>query len=222
MSETVITVRGAAREEHAAERAVVRVGVAHDGPRREPVVAAATATADRVRSGLEPLAAAGSVSTWSSDRVAIWSDRPWNADGRQLPLVYHASVAFSATFVAFDELARWVEEVGRLDGVDVGSITWELTDATRDAVLERVRTRAVQDAQARALVYARAAGLGSVRAAAIADPGLLASPEPGMPAPAGMPMARAFAAKDASGPSLAFTPADLEVAAEVEARFTAS
>ena len=222
MSDTVITVRGTAREEHAAERAVVRVGVGHDGPRREAVVSTAAATADRVRAGLEPLQAAGAVSTWSSDRVAIWSDRPWNADGRRLPLVYHASVAFVATFVAFDELARWVEEVGLLDGVDVGSIAWELTDETRDAALERVRTRAVQDAKAGALVYARAAGLQSVRAVAIADPGLLSGPEPGMPVPGAAPMARAFAAKEASGPALAFTPADLEVAAEVEARFSAS
>jgi uncharacterized protein YggE len=221
MSDTVITVRGRAREEHPAERAVVRVGVSHDGPHREAVVTAATTTADRVRAGLEPLQAAGAVSAWSSDRVAIWSDRPWNADGKQLPLVYHASVAFLATFVEFDELARWVEEVGLLDGVDVGSIAWELTDETREAVLERVRTRAVEDAQARALVYARAAGLQSVRAAAIADPGLLSAPEPGTPMPGAAPMARAFAAKDSSGPSLALTPADLEVTAEVEGRFTA-
>lgn len=223
MSETVITVRGWAAEAHPAERAVVHVGIAHDGPRREPVVVAATGTADGVRALLDPLRTTEAISTWSSDRVAIWSERPWSFDGRRMPLVYHASVAFTATFVAFDELGRFVEDVALLDAVDVGSIAWELTDATRDAVLERVRTRAVQDAQARALVYAKAAGLQDVRAAAIADPGLLSSPEPGGPAaPAGMPMARVFAAHDSGGAALAFTPADLEIAVEVETRFTAS
>lgn len=221
MAETVITVRGTAREEQPAERAVVRVAVTRDGPRREPVVTAASATAARVRAGLEPLQTAGAVSTWSSDRAAIWSDRPWNADGKRLPLVYHASIAVTATFVAFDELARWVEETGLIDGVDIGSIAWELTEATRDELLKRVRTGAVHDAQARALVYARAAGLRSVHATAIADPGLLVPQEPSLPVPAGMAVARASTARDAS-PSLSFTPADLQVTAEVEARFAAS
>jgi uncharacterized protein YggE len=223
MTETLVTVQGIASEKHAAERAVVGLSVAHDGPEREPVIAAVTATAERVRASLEALDAdGGPVASWASDRVAVWSDRPWNNEGRQLPLVHHASVGFTATFRGFDELARWVEGVALLDGASVASIAWELTDATRDALLERVRTRAVQDAEAKALVYARAAGLTRVRAVAIADPGLLGSPE--QPAPAGAPMARtAFAAKDAAGGgALTFTPDDIEVAAAVEARFAAS
>jgi uncharacterized protein YggE len=221
MTETLITVQGTARERHAAERAVVQLSVAHDGPAREAVVRTVTATAESVRTGLEPLhAEGGPVASWTSDRIAVWSDRPWNDAGKQLPLVYHASVGFTATFTGFDELARWVEEVALLDGVSVGSISWELTDTTREELLERVRTRAVQDARAKALVYARAAGLTEVRATAIADPGLLGSPD--QPTP-GVPMARmAFAAKDATGGSLTFTPDEIEVAAAVDARFAAS
>jgi len=87
-----------------------------------------------------------------------------------------------------------------------------------------VRTKAVQDAAAKALVYARAAGLTAVTATAIADPGLLGSPD-GSPQPfGGAPAApRMFAAKAMSDSApLAFTPQELEVAAQVDARFAAS
>jgi uncharacterized protein len=218
MAETVITVRGSAVERHSAELAVVRVAVAHDGPRRDAVLAATTASAEIVRGSLEGHADSG-LTSWSSDRVAVWSDRPWNSDGKRMPLVYHASVAFTATFAGSEALSRWVERVAAVDGADVGSVTWELTDGTRDAILERVRTRAVDDARAKALVFARAAGLQGVRAIASADPGLLGVAEnPGAPS---APMARmAFAASD-SAPALALVAGEIEVVAAVDARFVA-
>jgi len=105
----------------------------------------------------------------------------------------------------------------------VASIDWELLDATRDALLTEVRTKAVQDAAAKALVYARAAGLTAVTATAIADPGLLGSPDtPPQPLGAAGGAPRMFAAKAMSDSSpLAFTPQELEVTAQVEARFAA-
>ena len=86
MDETVISVQGSASAWHEAERATVSISVAHDGPKREPVFAAATAAADRVTAALRELhnPDSGPVTRWSSDRVSVWSERPWNADGKQL------------------------------------------------------------------------------------------------------------------------------------------
>ncbi|MEO7722409.1 MAG: SIMPL domain-containing protein [Pseudolysinimonas sp.] len=225
MSETVITVQGSSSIKHAAERATVSVAVAHDGPARDKVFAQTTKVSDTMTTALKGLldTASGPVIAWSSDRVSVWSERPWNNEGAQLPLVFHATIGLRATFSDFDALARWVETVATTSGVTVGSIDWELLDATRDTLLEQVRTKAVQDAAAKALVYARAAGLTSLTATAIADPGLLGSPDaPSLPFGAGPAAPRMFAAKAMSdGGALSFTPQELEVAALVDARFAA-
>ena len=224
MSETVITVQGSSSIKHAAERATAGIAVSHDGPSRDKVFAETTKVSDAITTALKGLhnAASGPVVAWSSDRVSVWSDRPWNNEGVQLPLVYHATIGMRATFSDFDALARWVETVATTSGVAVGSIEWELLDATRDALLEQVRTKAVQDAASKALVYARAAGLTKVTASAIADPGLLGSPD-GPPIALGGGAPRMFAAKAMSDSgALTFTPQELEVAAQVDARFVAS
>ncbi len=223
MSEIVITVQGSSSITHAAECATVGITVSHDGPARDKVFAATTTASEGITTALKGLhdAASGPVVAWSSDRVGVWSDRPWNNEGAQLPLVYHASIGVRATFSDFDALARWVEAVATTSGVTVGSIDWKLLDATRDALLAEVRTQAVQDAAAKALVYARAAGLTTVTATAIADPGLLGSPD-GPPVALGSGAPRMFAAKAMSdGSALSFTPHELEVVAQVEARFRA-
>jgi uncharacterized protein len=224
MSETVITVQGSAFLEHAPERATVTVAISHDGPVRDEVFAETTRVSEAITTALKGLhePASGPVVAWSSDRVSVWSDRPWNNEGTQLPLVYHATIGVRATFSDFEALARWVETVATTSGVTIGSIDWELLDATRDALLTEVRTKAVQDAASKALVYARAAGLTTVTATAIADPGLLGSPD-GPPEALGGGAPRMFAMKAMSDSgSLSFTPRQLEVAAQVDARFAAS
>lgn len=224
MSETVITVQGTSSIKHPAERATVHVAVSHDGPVRDKVFGETTKVSDAITTALHGLhdAASGPVVAWASDRISVWSDRPWNNEGVQLPLVFHSTIGVRATFTDFDALARWVETVATTSGVTVGSIDWELSDATRTQLLDEVRTKAVRDAAAKALVYAQAAGLTSVTATAIADPGLLGSPDdPPIALRGGAP--RMFAAKAMSDSApLAFTPQDLEVAAQVDARFTAS
>ena len=225
MSETVITVQGSSSLKHAPERATVSVAVVHDGPARDKVFAETTKVADDITAALTGMhdAAAGPVVAWSSDRVSVWSERPWNNDGRQLPLVYHATIGARATFSDFDAMARWVETVATTSGVTVGSIEWELLDATRDALLAEVGTKAVQDAASKALVYAKAAGLATVTATAIADPGLLGSPGDSPVAMGGAAPQRMFAAKAMSSSApLAFTPQELEITVQVDARFTAS
>lgn len=226
MTETVITVQGQHSAFHPAERATVRLSIHFDGARREPVFEAANAAAEDVRGRITALhdGKNGPVTWWSSDSVQVWGDRPWNQEGKQLPVVYHARIGVTAKFSDFDALARFLEELASREGVSIASIEWALTDARTTSVTTEVRSRAVKDAVNKATVYAQSIGLGSVRAVAIADPGMLGD-QVGASG-GGMQFAsssRAFKAMDTGGsPELSLKPEDIEIAAIVDARFVAS
>jgi uncharacterized protein YggE len=226
VTETVITVQGQHSDFHPAERATVHISIHVDGARRGPVFDAANAAAEDVRGRVTGLheSQVGPITWWSSDNVQLWGDRPWSQDGKQLPIVYHASINFTAKFSDFGALARFVEDMAGIDGVTISQLEWTLTDARRVAVTAEVRSRAVKDAVSKATVYAQSIGLGSVRAIAIADPGMLGD-QVGAVA-GGMQFAasaRQFKAMDAAAsPQLSLKPEDIEVSAVVDARFVAS
>jgi uncharacterized protein YggE len=228
MADTIITVQGEHSAWYPAERATVHAGVQTDGPDRDEVFARAVASADAVRQSIEPLAdaQAGPITWWSADSVRVWSQRPWNNEGTQLPLVYSAALDVTAKFSDFAALSRWVETVATIEGVTVGSIQWALTDATRTSVTAEVRSRAVKDAVQKATVYAQSIGLGKVTAIALADPGMLG--DPSSAAGGFAPQGGAFRAMKADAmmapgaPELALKPEDIAVQAAVDARFIAS
>lgn len=228
MADTIITVQGEHSAWYPAERATVHVGVQTEGPDRDEVFARAVASADAVRQSIEPLAdaQAGPITWWSADSVRVWSQRPWNNEGKQLPLVYSAALDVTAKFSDFTAIARWVETVATIEGVTVGSIQWALTDATRTSVTAEVRSRAVKDAVQKATVYAQSIGLGKVTAIALADPGMLGDPSGGgggFPPQGGAFRAmKADAMMAPGGPELALKPEDIAVQAAVDARFIAS
>jgi Uncharacterized conserved protein len=224
MSETIITVQGTASEWFDAERATVSIQVAHDGPKREPVFAATTTVAAEVTAALKELEGSA-VTRWSSDRVRVWSNRPWNNEGKQLAPVYYAALSISARFQDFDALADFVERFSVVAGVAIAGISWDLTEERRLEVTADIQARAVQDATVKATTYARVAGLARVTAVAIADPGMLgdgAGSQPGFDAPYPRAAGKMTMAMDAAAPQLEFTPDRIEVAAAVDARFRAS
>lgn len=226
MTDTIITVQGEYSAWYPAERATASASVHTDGPKRDAVFARAVAASDAVRTLIEGLydKDAGPITWWSSDSVRVWSERPWNNEGKQLAPVFHAAVDFSAKFKDFEALARWVESAAGIDAVTVGSISWDLTDATRTSATVEVRSRAVKDAVAKASVYAQSIGLGSVTAIALADPGMLGDPSGGaMPAPPVFARGAMKAQFDSSGSGaqLALKPEEIAVASVVDARFTA-
>ena len=225
MTGTIITVQGEHSAWYPAERATVRANVHAFGAKREPVFQRALAAAETIRGMIEPHVDrdAGPVTWWASDRVSVWSERPWNNEGKQLPLVYHASVDVTAKFKDFDALSRFVEEAAVIADVSIGWVTWDLTEATKTAANTEVRSRAVKDAVAKASVFAQAVGLGKVTATAIADPGMLGDQSAaggGYPAPA-MMRAGKFAS-DSTGPQLQLKPEEIAITSTVDARFTAS
>ncbi len=220
---TIITVQGSFTAWYPAERATARLTVSFDGAEREAVLASATRSVQTVTDSITALhdPDAGPVTWFSSDRIRVWAERPWNNEGKQLAPVHHAAIGVTAKFRDFDALADWLSEVANVPGVQVEGVEWALTDSQRTSVTSEVRSRAVKDAADKARVFAQAIGLAQVTAVAIADPGMLGVQGIG-PSPAPMMMRAAAFKGGGDAAPLAFTPEDIEVSASVDARFEAS
>jgi uncharacterized protein YggE len=221
MSDIEITVQGTFTAYAPPERATVRLRVGHEGPEPSAVLETTTRSAERVRASIEALhdKSAGPVTWWSSQQLHTSSHRPWNQDGKQLPLVHSARTDFEVKFSDFAAMATWLGGVVAESGVDVSGVEWALTEAHRERLLDEVRVAAVKNAMAKARSYASAFGLSTVRAIALADAGMLADglrPD----APQGAAYARAL--KDSSGDAPQFAPDDIAVTATVDGRFIAS
>src|SRR5215203_638449 len=91
MSEVTITVRGEHETRVAPEEAVARVSVRAEGPQRGDVVERIGALTTPLRDDLTARKDAGGLTDWSSQRVSVWANRPWNNEGKQLALVHYAS-----------------------------------------------------------------------------------------------------------------------------------
>jgi len=214
MPEVTITVRGEHEVRRAPEQAVAHIAVRAEGPDRGAVVERIAALAAPIRDDLADRKAAATLVDWTSQRVAVWSDRPWAGDKR-LAVVHYAGVDITATFDDFAALSWWITQVAEREGVEVGYIDWRLTDDTAAALEREAAAHAVQVAVARATAYAVALGLSEVVPEEVADRGLL-SP--------GAPMARGLVAMTGAmddGAALDFRPDDITVSAGVEARFIA-
>lgn len=218
---TEITVRGTFNAFQAPERGTVHATIAYEGPAMEPVYDRVARDLEAVKASVTPLKTGdhGPVTWWSAQQLRTWSNRPWNKDGIQLPLVHHASVGIQVKFRDFSSLSRWVgQHIANTEGFKISHVEWALTSKRRTELQRQARTRAVEDAVVRAQQYADALGLGKIRPVAIADAGMLGAnlhPEGG----AGAGYLRAAAAPPGGGPDVELLPEDIEVSATVDARF---
>ena len=107
---TEITVRGTFTAFQAPERGTVHATIAFEGPAMEPVYDRVARDLEAVKASVTPLKNGdhGPVTWWSAEQLRTWSNRPWNKDGKQLPLVHHASVGVEVKFRDFAALSRWV------------------------------------------------------------------------------------------------------------------
>jgi len=220
MSEVTVTVRGEHEARLAPERATIRVSVRAEGPERTAIVEQVMRLAEPVRTSITERAEAETVVEWTSKRLSVRAERPWNGEGKRLAPVYYASIDFTATFAEASQLSIWVSDISPWDGVEVGWVDWHLTPVTRTRVEREVAAEAVSVAVTRAKAYAGALGLDEVTPLEIADVGLISS---GQPAP-GAPMMKArggvaFAADMA--PAMEYEPEEIVISATVEARFLA-
>lgn len=216
MTDVEINVRGSHSVMVPPERAIVYVTVSADGPVPEPVVRMVASTLAEVTASLESRLdpANGPVTRYSVEQVRKGAHRPYNQDGRQMPVLHTASASVTATFLDFDDLATWVDRTAILDGVGINHIEWTLTDATRHTMEREIRQEAVRDAVRRAQDYADALELGPVRVRGISDTGLSGPGEPRVL------MARAMADPMGGRPQILLRPDDVPIEAHVEARFS--
>lgn len=219
MSEVTVTVRGEHEARVAPERATIRVSVRAEGPERTSVVEQVMRLAEPVRGSITERADAGSVVDWTSKRLSVRAERPWNNEGKRLAPVYYASIDFTATFVEASELSIWVSDISPWDGVEVGWVNWHLTPETTARIEREVAAQAVGVAVTRAETCAHALGLEGVTPLEIADVGLISSGQPAAPAPMMKVRGAAFAAD--SAPAMEYEPEDIVISATVEARFLA-
>ncbi|WP_091232497.1 SIMPL domain-containing protein [Microbacterium sp. 3J1] len=221
MSEVTVTVRGEHEARITPERATVRVSVRADGPERAAVVELTMRLAEPVRESIADRRAGGSVVDWSSKRLSVRAERPWNNEGKRLAPVYYAGIDLSATFTDVSDLSMWVSDISSWDGVEVGWVDWHLTPETTARVERDVAAQAVSVAVARAQAYAAALGLHEVTPVEIADVGLIA-PAPNQ-AFAGMTKSRGamLAASPTSDAAMEYEPEEIVISATVEARFVA-
>ncbi len=221
MTETIITVQGEYELKHAAERGAVQLTVGFDGPDRTDVLTRTTerqvSLATELRDMHNPQS--GPVTSWTSDNLRVSGDRPWSQTGEQLPIVYHAEVGLAVTFSDLAALSDWVGAVSLLSGVTVSGVTWSLTDARRQSLVQEARRRAVENAVAKATVYATSLGLSTVRPVALSDPGMLG--DGAAPVQPAQPLF-ARAALDSASPSLTLKPEEIIIQVQVHARFAAS
>ena len=216
---TQITVTGSAELRVAPELAVVSLTVGHSGPHRDGVLQEAGAAHQELIAEIRALEASGALELWSAGQLRVWSQRPWNAEGRRLPLVHEARADVEAVFRDLDRLGEWVSAAALREQVTVTGIEWRLTDTTRRRLLEDAQRAAVADAITKAAVYASALGLGRPSPIDLADHGMLTPPQR-PPQPKAM-MMRAAAFGGAEPPVTELAPADLLIEASVDARFTA-
>ncbi len=225
MSDVIITVRGEFSGEYPAERATVHVSAQTDGADRDSVFAEAVAASESLRTHLPAAheSSGGPISEWSSDEVRVWTERHFTNDGSVAARLFHSRIEFRITFSDLGGLASWIESAVAIPAVSIDTISWDLTDATRDAATSTVREGAVRDAVARATAYSASLGLGAISPLAIADQGMLDSGSSGGGV---IPLARGAMQNVAyvSGgmPGLELKPQAIAVASVVDARFSAS
>jgi uncharacterized protein YggE len=223
MADIEVTVRGTFSAFLSPQRATVTLTVGHQSGSKSQTYTTTVESANRVTAAVQALSnpSEGPVTWWSSQRLRTWTQKPWNKDGKQLPLVYYAAVGVQARFSDFAALAGFLDDVVPLPGVAIDGIAWSLTAVREQEMVAEARNRAVQDAVAKAADYAGALGLHSVLPLAVADVGMLGGDVAFHGGgPSGAAYSRGSASGDGTDP-LRLEPEDVEICAQVDARFVA-
>lgn len=212
-----ITVRGSAEQRFAAERATVRLTTSLESTDKQQVYDDAVSILEPLVMQLRELADRGSVSTWSSDQVRVYSHRPWEQDGSRGELQHVARLQVVAEFTDFERLSGFLDYWAGKDGIEVGGITWDVSSRNRRAYEADVRKAAVDNAVTKAQAYADAVRRGRVMALQIADPGMLNGDGEQSP----IPLRMTSSAAGDTGPELDLAPEEIVIHVEVDAHFKA-
>ncbi|NYJ75244.1 SIMPL domain-containing protein [Allobranchiibius huperziae] len=198
-----------------AERADLQLRIQAEGTDKHAVAERVRTVLRLLTDELADLERGGAVRRWSNEQVTTWSDRPYDPDGRRLPLTHQTSADVQARFADFEQLGHAVEQWCEIDEVRVEHVQWELTTATRNEASNSLRAQAVRSADEHAHQYARAAGKQAIEAVVIADSG---SAQGG----AEFREQARFAPSSGSSTDLRFAPRRIAVTIAIDVEFLAS
>jgi uncharacterized protein len=211
-----ITVRGSAEQRFAAERATVTLATAIESTDKQQVYDDAVSVLEPLVIQLRELADRGSVSTWSSDQVRVYSHRPWDSEGVRGELQHVARLQITAEFTDFERLSGFIDYWAGKDGIEIGGIAWDVTARNRRSYESDVRKAAVDNAINKAQAYADAVRRGRVTALSIADPGMLNGDGEQSPIPF---MMTSSSLDSDTATELDLTPDEIVIHVEVDAIF---
>ena len=206
-----------------AERGVLSIAVASQGPSQETVSQDVTSSSNHLRTifqALAPKTASGDatpdapITIFSMTGLSTQTWIPQDRDCNPLPRLYSVSTSFRVIFCDFDKLADVASTLLITPHVSIENTTWRLTDDTYASLASESREMAMRDAVQKAEDFADVIGR-EVLAVEIKHLGLSARPrtkqsarEMGEP-----PLGAALIGR------LALEPEDVELSSSVEVVF---
>lgn len=206
-----IRVEGVHRLTQTAERGVLALDVATHGTDRDDVVRRHAVTHNEIAAVARERRESGAAVAFEVGSPWAWTESPGSGPGQREAPIHHLTSTITVTFTDLDALAGDVSAFSTSPDLGVQQVRWELSDESRERLLDAARGLAVQDAVRRASSYATA-----IRPGELPVPALMSVVERqvhgGGP---GMPM---FARADAAG-GAGFTTPEIEVEAAIVATF---
>jgi len=167
MAPLEITVEGLSSIHRHAERGVISVAVSSDGSSKETVSQEVTSTSNLLQQMFKELAPKTETGTATSDApitvfsmgsIQSWSRIQYDKDNQPGPRQYHASSSFEVIFRDFEKLGDVASSLFAMPHVDITSISWRLTDETRESLGSETRKAAMLNAIQKARDYAEVIG----------------------------------------------------------------
>ncbi|PGH15184.1 hypothetical protein AJ79_02549 [Helicocarpus griseus UAMH5409] len=163
-----IRVSGNCQLNRTAERAFVTLRIAAESTNQEEAAQNATTTVNNLHQKftfLSPKTAEGAatpdapITIFTVSSVSTSSKVPKDGEGKPNgPREYTASATISAIFRDFANLSEVTRQMLDTPFVEVQSITWRLTDDTKNNLAKEAREKALVDAVEKAKLYARVVG----------------------------------------------------------------
>lgn len=209
-----IAITGQADKRVKPELATVYLSVSAKGRDRQRVLDDARRRTNQLIKDLEGIPD-DVLDRFSTDGVRTYSYRPWDGKLRK-PTVHTADASVRATFKDFSAMAEYTSRWADAE-FEVGRTLWDLTDETREKVMQELMAEVLDSARTKAEHIARHLGFGSVSPVRVTDQ----RGDTRAPVPAAAPMS--FMSRSAGGEApVEARPEDIELSSSLIVVFEAS
>lgn len=178
MAPITIQVRGESTITHRAERAILNLSIQTESTSQEDATKRTFAITNSIKPSLIDLAKkndAGepsedaAVTGWTMTSLSTGNRVLRDRDQKIVENKFTATTTFTVKFQDFAQLGTFATTWAGKDDVSIRSVTWSLTDVTKEALGRRSRHEAVENAVMKAKDYADALGLGEPKVTQLQD-----------------------------------------------------